>query len=185
MSECVAEGQSSHNNSVSAAVCWDGHIIQSLATATHHQATNTPHTMHRPPPPTFDCAGAPGAGDLNCLLSTCSPSFMLRYFESSGWRDTSKLLSQCVVVKLRRWQKAAATTRCRVRVCVHLWLGVHDGCMCAATVHLLVCQQCLHICLTQGGQIAVRRHATLCCVCVCCVRCVFTVWLRWCSMHVV
>lgn len=33
---------------------------------------------------TLDCAGAPGAGDLNCLRSTCSPSLMTRYFDSSG-----------------------------------------------------------------------------------------------------
>lgn len=40
---------------------------------------------------TSDWAGAPGAGDLKARLSTCSPSFMERYFDNRGCRCTCRL----------------------------------------------------------------------------------------------
>lgn len=55
------------------------------------QVLGAPSAWHVVNALTSDCAGAPGAGDLNCLRKTCSPSLMTRYFESSGCRCTSKL----------------------------------------------------------------------------------------------
>lgn len=54
---------------------------------------------------TSDCAGAPGAGDLNFCFSTSSPSLMLRYLPSSGWRCTCRLYHGVGGIG---WQGAAA-----------------------------------------------------------------------------
>lgn len=70
---------------------------------------------------TLDCAGAPGAGDLNFLRRTCSPSLTTRYLDSSGCLCTCRLQ-----VPARRGVK----TPCRYTCCQRF--HQHGALPCAA-----------------------------------------------------